>query len=206
MERRFNLYVTGKGVSDDGQKRALFLHVAGTDVKEIYFTLAADAVSATFEETVKVLDDYFVPKANIPFERHLFRQIVQESEETVDQFICRLHQRAINCEFGENKNNYICDQVIEKSYLSKLHQKFLEKEEALTLDDLLRIARSQEAVDRQLKQYGTDQVNNQLADKVNVVGDKSDGNTRSGKGKKCFSCDQEGHFSGNKKCPACERA
>ena len=42
------------------------------DVQEIYFTLAADAVSATFEETVKVLDDYFVPKANIPFERHLF--------------------------------------------------------------------------------------------------------------------------------------
>ena len=28
--------------------------------------------SATFEATVKVLDDYFVPKANIPFERHLF--------------------------------------------------------------------------------------------------------------------------------------
>ena len=55
------------------------------------------------------------------------------------------------------------------------------------LDDLLRIARSQEAVDRQLKQYGTDQVNHQLTDQVNAVGDKSDGNTRSGKGKKCIS-------------------
>ena len=41
--------------------------------------------------------------------------------------------------------------------------KFLEKEGALMLDDLLRIARSQEAGDRQLKQYGTDQVNNQLS-------------------------------------------
>ena len=60
---------------------------------------------------------------------------------------------------------------------------------------MLRIARSQEAVDRQLKQYDTDQVNNQLTDQVNAVGDKSDGNTRSGKGKKFFSCDQEGHFS-----------
>ena len=131
---------------------------------------------------------------------------MQESEETVDQFICRLHQRAINCEFGENENDHNRDQVVDKCYSSKLCRKFLEKEGALMLDDLLRIARSQEAVDRQLKQYGTDQVNNQLADKVNVVGDKSDGNTRSRKGKKCFSCDQEGHFSGNKKCPACERA
>ena len=172
------------------------------DVQEIYFTLAAYAESATFEATVKVLDDYFVPKANVPFERHLFRQIVQESEETVDQFVCRLRQRAINCEFGENENDYIRDQVIDRCYSSKLRRKFLEKEGALTLDDLLRIARSQEAVDRQLKQYGTDQVNNQLSDQVNAVGDKSDGNTRSGKGKKCFSCDQEGHFSGDRKCPA----
>ena len=69
---------------------------------------------------------------------------MQESEETVDQFVCRLHQRAINCEFGENKNNYICDQVIDKCYSSKLRRKFLEKEGALTLDDLLGIARSQE--------------------------------------------------------------
>ena len=66
------------------------------------------------------------------------------------------------------------------------------------LDDLLRIARSQEAVDHQLKQYGTDQVNNQLVDQVNAIGDKLDGDTCSGKGKKCFSCDQEGHFSGDK--------
>ena len=89
-KRAFNLYVIGKGVSDDAQKRALFLHVAGMDVQEIYFTLAVDAESATFEATVKVLDDYFVPKANVPFQRHLFRQIVQESGETVDQFVCRL--------------------------------------------------------------------------------------------------------------------
>ena len=59
------------------------------------------------------------------------------------------------------------------------------------MDDLLRIARSQEAIDHQLKQYGTEQGNNQLTDKVNAVGDKSDGNMHSGKGNKCFSCNQE---------------
>ena len=30
-KRAFNLYVTGKGVKDDEQKRALFLHVVGMD-------------------------------------------------------------------------------------------------------------------------------------------------------------------------------
>lgn len=51
-KRAFNLYVTGKGVSDDAQKRALFLHVAGIDIQEIYFTLVAEAESATFQATV----------------------------------------------------------------------------------------------------------------------------------------------------------
>ena len=72
--RSFGLYLTGKGVTDDKQKRALPLHAAGIDVQEIYFTLASEEESATFAETMKVLDDYFVPMSNVPFERHLFRQ------------------------------------------------------------------------------------------------------------------------------------
>ena len=49
-------------------------------------------------------------------------------------------------------------------------------------------------------------MNKQLADQVSAVVDKSDGNTPSGKGKKSFTCNQEGHFSGDKKCPAGHRA
>ena len=82
------LYVDGKGITNDKQKRALLLHVAGMEVQEIYFTLTGEDGSVVFADTLKVLDDYFVPKANIPFERHLFRQIAQDSSETVDQFLC----------------------------------------------------------------------------------------------------------------------
>ena len=196
-KRAFNLYVKGKGVSNDAQKRALFLHVAGMDIQELYFTLAADAESATFEATVKSSFETLINFVSTNCAGKWRNRY---------QFVCRLRQRAINCEFGGNEGDYIRDQVIDKCYSSKLRRKFLEKEGALTLDDLLRIARSQEAVDRQLTQYSTDQVNNRLTDHVNAVGDKSDGNTRSGKGKKCFSCDQEGHFSGDKKCPARDRA
>ena len=122
-KRAFNLYVTGKGVSNDAQKRALLLHVAGMDVQEIYFTLAGEGEGTDFEATLKVLDDYFVPKANIPFERHLFRQISQENGETVDQFVCRLRQRAATCEFGANEGDYIRDQLIDRCYSSHLRRK-----------------------------------------------------------------------------------
>ena len=77
-----------------------------------------------------------------------------------------------------------------------MHRKFLEKEETVTLDDLLRVAKSQEAVDRQLKQYNTDQ-----ADQVNAVRRKVDGNRNARKLKTCFSCVQERHFSHDKRCP-----
>ena len=49
------LYITGKGVLDEEQKRALYLHVAGMDVRENYFILASDFESATFEATVNSL-------------------------------------------------------------------------------------------------------------------------------------------------------
>ena len=39
-------------------------------------------------------------KLNVPLERHLFQQISQSSEETGDQFVCQLRQRANSCEFG----------------------------------------------------------------------------------------------------------
>jgi len=63
---------------------------------------------------------------------------VQERGETVDHFVCKLRQRTINCELGENENDHIRDQVIDKCYSNKLRRKFLEKKGALTLDDLLR--------------------------------------------------------------------
>ena len=54
-KRAFNLYITGKGVSDDRQKRALLLHATEMDTQEIHFILSADAESTTFEATVKSL-------------------------------------------------------------------------------------------------------------------------------------------------------
>ena len=112
-----------------------------SDVQEIYFKLVSEDEITTFEAKMKVLDDYFIPKANVPFERHLFRQIAQEMGETVDQFVCRLRQRAASCDFEDNEDYFIRDQVIAKCHSSVIRHKFLEKEGAVSLDDLLRIAR-----------------------------------------------------------------
>ena len=151
---------------------------------------------------MKVLEDYFIPKANVPFEIHLFRQIAQEMGETVDQLVCRLRQRAASCDFGDNEDDYIRDKVIDKCHSSVIRRKFLEKGGAVRLDDLLRIARSQEAVDRQMKVMGT----NASTDQVNTVGGKSSINKHSAGVKICFGFGQDGHFRGDKRCPARDQA
>ena len=47
----------------------------------MYFSLASDGKDASFEATLQVLDNYFVPKSNIPFERHLIGQKINVAGE-----------------------------------------------------------------------------------------------------------------------------
>ena len=63
---------------------------------------------------IKQLDDHFTPQVNSAFERHLFRAMKQLSDETIDQFITRLRQKADFCEFGDRLAENIRDQVIER--------------------------------------------------------------------------------------------
>ena len=82
-KRSFASYLTGKGVTDDKQKRALLLHAAGVDA-QIYFTMVSEEEILSFDTTMNALHDYFVPKSTVLFERLFFKQIAQASYETVD--------------------------------------------------------------------------------------------------------------------------
>ena len=147
--RSFNLHVTAKGVTNDAQKVALLLHTGGPDLQELYFSLVSEEVEKTFDESITFLDGYFLPKVNVPFERHVFRQLGQLSGETVNQFVCRLRQKALTCDFHDVDES-IRDQLIEKCANSKLRRKLLEKNNA-TLKDFKDIARAHEAVDVQMQ-------------------------------------------------------
>ena len=69
----FQLYLTSKGVTADGQRLALLLHMAGIDFQDVYYTLVSEAEEKTFQQSIQILGNYFTPKANVSFERHVFR-------------------------------------------------------------------------------------------------------------------------------------
>jgi hypothetical protein len=73
----------------------------------------------------------------------------QAAGETVDQYVCRLRQKALTSEFAD-VDETIRDQLIEKCRNVKLRRKFLEKINA-SLKDSQDIARAHEAVEIQMR-------------------------------------------------------
>lgn len=82
------------------------------------FILVREDRETPFKDCLATLDNHFTRKANVPF------NVQQLDSETIDQFVCRLRQRAILCEIPD-KDDAIRDQIIEKFRDPKLRRKFL---------------------------------------------------------------------------------
>ena len=213
-KRSFNLYLRAKGITMDLQKVALLLHTGGADFQELYYTLIHEDEERSLKESFEVLDNYFLPRVNVPFERHLFRQMSQVAGETVDQFVCRLRQKAVTCDFA-NVDETIRDQLIEKGRNAKLRRKFLERANA-SLKDLQDIARAFEAVEVQMKSLeqgdsqhkpGDSLVNSvgrlyKKTKKGNKDGHKDRHDRGTGTDPRCFNCNRTGHRARDSNCPA----
>ena len=230
--RSFKLLASGRGVQNPVQKRDLFLGLAGEGVQDIFETLPvpvpADGDGGDgdeFTRALAVLDAYFAPQVNVPFERSVFRRCDMSEGESVMAYITRLRRLAASCEFP-NEGDSIRDQVIEKIRSSRLRRKLLEEGGQLTLERLMVLARADEAMNQQVHAMG----GAQTADSVlrvrqgsgKPVSRKSNpghnggtgsqrqrgaGNQRQSphskrEGRQCFRCGREGHLAASSECSA----
>ena len=49
---------------------------------------------------IRKLDHHFRAEENIPFKQHMFRQMVPNEGERVDEYLVHLHQQPRHCNFG----------------------------------------------------------------------------------------------------------
>ena len=78
--------------------------------------------------------NHFEPEKNVVFERHVFRQAMQVTNESLLTFVTRLCKLAPTCEFS-NPNSEIHDQFIDKCSSNRLRHRLLQ-EPNLTLENV----------------------------------------------------------------------
>lgn len=72
------------------QKHALLLNCIGEEAIKIISGLSYETVKDPYNSLVSALRDYFIPKANLTFERFHFRKLVQEDK--LLPFLNELHR------------------------------------------------------------------------------------------------------------------
>lgn len=154
-----------------------------------------DEEKSVYEETVEKLNGFFLPKTNSTYERHILRQMKQKDDEKIEVFVLRLRSQAERCGFGDQLNDNIKDQIIEKCTSAALRKELLKKGDA-ELEEILRVAKAFEAVNEQEKMFNADK-SASTSNEVNKV------DFEKPKSKiECTRCGLNGHKGTDEKCPA----
>ena len=142
----FEFYLGASGLTDKKQKRCLLLHCAGKQVQEIFSTLTE--TGDDYDTGMAKLSEHFGQSKNVPFQRHIFRKCLQEEGETVSKYVTRLQKLASSCDFGDKKDDFVRDQVIDTCRSRSLRIKLL-SEENLNLKRLLVLATAKEGAEHE---------------------------------------------------------
>lgn len=157
-KRSLLVYLEAAEVTSPPKKRATLLHFGGTGLQEIYYNLPGAQVEVTdgsdvFKTAVEKLEEFFLPKQNRIYERHMFRLIKQEDGEKFERFLVKLRKQADKCDF-DKKDEHLIDQITEKCNSAKLRKKILTIGDDITLDKIITEANTLEIVNNQLENYG----------------------------------------------------
>ena len=94
----------------------------------------------SFDDTKRLLTEYFAPQRNEEYEVFVFRQAARLADETLDIFNPRLRQIARNCNFHD-VDREVRSQIIQKCQNSKVRDNGL-SEPSISLADLIKYGRT----------------------------------------------------------------
>ena len=200
-KQEFELYVVASGVSDATLKRALLLHMAGPQVRDIFNNSIPAEEKGEADDYKKAMDaitTYFKPRKNVPMARQSFLAAKPTAGETINNFVSRIQNLAEQCDYGEERNNQVRDLAIsfikDKQLKAKLY-----REENLTLTKMMDI----------VAQFHDKNALVLLPETVNYVSKEKGKLIQKQGGNKCWRCDMPGHLarncikSRNHKCGKC---
>lgn len=151
VERLNNLFVLNK-VEDD-KKVPFLISVMGSVTYRILKNLTAPTLpkDKKFEETIKILQEYFKPTPNKRAERIKFHRRNQKPNESIADYIVELKAMADSCVFGDFLDDALCDRLIGGLLNTKIQMKLINETKELTFEEAKKIALNYELTDSQLR-------------------------------------------------------
>ena len=176
--------------------------VMGKECLQIFLNLSlTEAEKADVSSCIAALEAYFKPQRNVVYERFVFNSCVQTAAETVDGYVNRLRKLASSCAFGALTDELIRDRLVIGLNDTATKGKLL-REQALDLNKALRIARSSEVADMQLKSMKSEE--QKKAEEVNMFQKYKKASSRKPKATANKSAEKK-HKSSQAKCKYCGR-
>lgn len=166
---------------------SIFLFYAGSKVQQVHASIESQAPSAgirygpladgyvvreePYDAMVRKLTEFFAPKRNKTFERHIFRNMKQLENKTIDMFVIRLRQQAERCEYDGGLDDFLKDQITEGCWSSELRKKILQRKDG-TLGEVLTAARISESVREENKVFNSSDGPPTSSNGVNRISDR----------------------------------
>lgn len=173
--KKFEIYLTAiqSDTKQDTVKIAIFLHVIGDEAVEKYDTLGlSEEDGKNYKKVIAAYEKYCVPKKNESINRHLFFHRNQNVDETFDNFLTDLKKLSNDCSFGELQDSLIRDRIIGGIINRQLKDRLL-REEDLTLEKCIRLCKTAELAEKQLKT-----LQQETSHSVDIVKPKTTGTDR----------------------------
>ena len=199
-KQRFELFSMASGLStkDAGIQAATLLHVIGPDALEVYNTFSWEEADdkSKVAKILEKFEDYYIPRRNITWERHVFNTRNQHDGETIDQYVTDLKTKAQTCEFKDLKDSLIRDRIVCGINCDATRSRLL-REPDLMLQKAVDICRANETTTSQMKLLSSDQTNT-----LSVIHGIRSQSTHSKQLQKVY-CDRCGNWHAKQQtCPA----
>ena len=161
FKQKFHIRVLASGFKSksDEEKVALLLETGGDPILDLYnsfeFPAPTDNVdpAQVLATVLAKFDEHFgQAKDNELDARHMFRRCQQDHLEFLDAWITRLKIHVKDCNFGDQKDKMLRDQIVFCCREEALREK-LYREEDLTLEKTLNICTSHVSSKRQLESF-----------------------------------------------------
>lgn len=202
-------YLEAIGGEDLTQRRrkAILLNALGLEGQRIYYSLApltaselinvhmkTEPDSDVFDEAISLLDKHFATSVNELMERHRFRQRRQLPGEPFEAYAAALRELAASCDFGDQMEKAVRDQLLEGSTSQQIRERLLFEGTSLTLSRAVELGKHIEQTRHELKELSADSVVQRIVDKPE---------RRSASGfSACYRCGSTEHRANARECRA----